>query len=980
MKRSRSLRRKALSLCLALIMCVGALQVTAFAAEAGGEVQESSMVTLIMRGGETLVTVDGNVVAEEVSVGVGNAAQDIADDKDTSEAASIVDAGISAAEESPSSANIIPPPVDNRGLENTVPGADEDSRTEENLQESGVKTEIAPLPELPEDGVKVEVAPGKGQAEAQLPTGATAPDGASDVEKDAEGNIVSWTQTIPGTTGEPVSVPVEQLPTEEELAGATLGHTETNELKDGDGTVIGQETTEVYILADGTKYTKVTTKYSPAEGEVVKDETQSKPATATSTTTTSDKTQTTTVTPGKVQVEMSAVARDNGKISADDFNVVGATVTVKNGGDGKYAADVKLGLSSRLGEDGSVTVRVTLPDGTIQEAKLERVDENGSYTLNGIDLGSLAGGGQKKLSLTLTGTQIKTIAAGTQKAIADASSQNRYWTFGVDETGAAVQQAADNMSAIQKFLDSLEITNDFVIYADTYGNSLGHIDGNICVDRLNNSTTITLDHDYGPGNSSEYKKDYVVNGYSYIGEIENGKTVAVTSNINSNHFVDGKLTDVATLVTGSSVPDNAVTDRTNNSFDVVKLDSDMFEEDGTLKEEEVAAHPELADLAQAMQIDGNLKAIAEAGKSLIDENFTSTFEQDRAKIDAAAALLQNGNLRKGDVISITLDINTLTNNNNQELNNKFTNDKCLEKLINNNTCGATVIINVAMSSDIGTEVTIDKIMNDVQAYDGDAAHLIWNFGDYSGTIKIPQNFSGKVVAANASLELNELRSGSAVGNTVSHNNELHMAVPGAPVKPEEQTPPTTVTEETKLSFDLIINVIAGQITTSTKGGGETTEIRSESTEFFKPAEKEPEKPVEPEKKPESQPEDKPDPTPTPDPASDPTPDPGPTPSPTPETPTPTPNPDPDVDIPDINVPLEDSPKYSPTEVEITDEDTPLAETPEEGPELDILDEEVPLADVPVTGDGSGVWYLAMLLSLCGLLTLAYPGRRRENNV
>lgn len=110
MKRSRSLRRKALSLCLALIMCVGALQVTAFAAEAGGEVQESPMVTLIMRGGETLVTVDGNVVAEEVSVGVGNAAQDIADDKDTSEAASIVDAGISAAEESPSSANIIPPP------------------------------------------------------------------------------------------------------------------------------------------------------------------------------------------------------------------------------------------------------------------------------------------------------------------------------------------------------------------------------------------------------------------------------------------------------------------------------------------------------------------------------------------------------------------------------------------------------------------------------------------------------------------------------------------------------------------------------------------------------------------------------------------------------------------------------------------------------------------------------------------------------
>ncbi len=97
---------------------------------------------------------EGAVAAEKVSVGVENAAQDTADDEDTSAAASIAGTA-SAAEGSPSPANITFFPVDNSGLENTASAADQDSKTEKNLQEPEIKTETAPLPE---DGVKAEAA------------------------------------------------------------------------------------------------------------------------------------------------------------------------------------------------------------------------------------------------------------------------------------------------------------------------------------------------------------------------------------------------------------------------------------------------------------------------------------------------------------------------------------------------------------------------------------------------------------------------------------------------------------------------------------------------------------------------------------------------------------------------------------------------------------------------------------------------------
>lgn len=78
---------------------------------------------------------------------------------------------------------------------------------------------------------------------------------------------------------------------------------------------------------------------------------------------------------------------------------------------------------------------------------------------------------------------------------------------------------------------------------------------------------------------------------------------------------------------------------------------------------------------------------------------------------------------------------------------------------------------------------------------------------------------------------------------------------------------------------------------------------------------------------------------------------------------------PDEDVPLVDVPDEDVPLVEEPVVEIPDEEVPLAE------EVVILDGDVPLADVPKTGDISSLWYLATLLSACGLAVLTL--RKKE---
>lgn len=136
----------------------------------------------------------------------------------------------------------------------------------------------------------------------------------------------------------------------------------------------------------------------------------------------------------------------------------------------------------------------------------------------------------------------------------------------------------------------------------------------------------------------------------------------------------------------------------------------------------------------------------------------------------------------------------------------------------------------------------------------------------------------------------------------------------------------------------------------------------------------------------------PDPKPTPDPTPTPTPDPGPAPQPIP---VPTPGPGPEIDIPEedpplTDVPVVDVPETDEPEIDIPDGKTPLAGKPmassqkespveisdEAVPLVDIPDEEIPLADVPNTGDNTMMWSALAILAACGLVVLR-PFQKRE---
>ena len=93
-------------------------------------------------------------------------------------------------------------------------------------------------------------------------------------------------------------------------------------------------------------------------------------------------------------------------------------------------------------------------------------------------------------------------------------------------------------------------------------------------------------------------------------------------------------------------------------------------------------------------------------------------------------------------------------------------------------------------------------------------------------------------------------------------------------------------------------------------------------------------------------------------------------TPTEETPVPV------VELPDEQVPL----------VELPDEQLPMIEWPpmvvipaEDIPAEDIPDEDVPLASVPQTGDYSPVWIAALVLSISGLAVLTLKKREDEEN-
>ena len=433
------------------------------------------------------------------------------------------------------------------------------------------------------------------------------------------------------------------------------------------------------------------------------------------------------------------------------------------------------------------------------------LDENGNkqYT----DSKNVTEGNTVKTSTTTeTTTTQETTTETTKLTNAEDATNKTVYTVGAD--GNQVAMSETDANNVKAFLNDLNVTADFAVYADKLTGTTGHEDGNIAVNTANVSTTImNKGNQYG---SDEIGREYATDGYSYVGQTTNNAEIKTSSSqtnqdtANTSTLVVGNNNNVTVNITEGS--------GTANHFDVEKLDSTMYNEDGSLKGTAVSdlttKHPELSTLTEVVAINKNLDAISNAGEAITsayEKATQKTSDEDTAAINAVTALLdktdKNGKkvLGDGDIVSLTVGINTLTSDSNL---NDYNNNKYLTQLINKNTNGADIVINVLVGNgaDEGASITINKLMNDIKDYNGNAAHLIWNFGDYAGTIKFAGTISGVIVAPKANVSLTEIQAGRIVAKDVSHSAEIHMAVTG-----NHQTTTTTTT-----------TVIGDETQTSTK--------------------------------------------------------------------------------------------------------------------------------------------------------------------
>ena len=527
-----------------------------------------------------------------------------------------------------------------------------------------------------------------------------------------------------------------------------------------------------------------------------------------------------------------------------------------------------------------------------------------------------------------TGTPTVTIAPVEEDSADDVATENKV----VTAAGAVIDEAKAEI--VNKFLEEIEVTDDFVVYADEYSTST-HIDGNIAVNELNSDI-------------QAIKTDNVTEGedtYSYIGE-SNGNDVQVLQGSSSTVLVHGSEIDVNNKNGGSTTVDLSDVD-VNNTEEL----KEVLAESGIDSEE----------FAEEIQINENLSDIAEAGEKLNEQIQANDGElKNEDAVAAVNDMLDNGGLSQGDIAVINIDATKLSSQGDVQ--------NYLQTLFSTNAnVGATIIVNLNIGEATSVEVYAPINSN---AYGHETGYLVWNFGSFAGDVTITQTIAGIIIAPNANVVGYGVINGRVVANSYYHTMETHQ--PKVTPTPEEPTPtpeePTPTPEE------------------PTPTPEEPTPTPEEPTPTPEEPTPTPEEPTPTPEEPTPTPEE---PTPTPE---EPTPTPN-VPTPTPNVPTPTPN----VPTPTPNVPTSTPSVPTPTTtpnnpVIIEDEETPLAETPEgevlgvrRGPVVVVEPTTVPEGEVlgarraPQTGDDSktNLWTAILFGAVAGMGAWAFTKKREE---
>ena len=364
-----------------------------------------------------------------------------------------------------------------------------------------------------------------------------------------------------------------------------------------------------------------------------------------------------------------------------------------------------------------------------------------------------------KVMMASNPTQEKTSEVVSKMTNKEDYSNKKIYT--IDETGKAVEATKDEAAKAKDYMNTQNVTADEDIYADQYNATIGHIDGNIAISRLNTSVQIYNKDQYGVDSgksASVVSKEYSQNGYSYIGDAsEKG---VITNGDGGNNK--------ATLVFGEKA-------QNTSAYNNVK-DNNVNYHIMTIEDARASTDSRYSDLEDLINITDNLTNIGNKGQALIDATQVSN--------DGYTTLLNLGNAiashqySNDDMITVTVSSDLFTDTTHA---NDWQNNGVFNKLYNSNANkgNTNIIINVKVKDGV-TNIDLGNIgnalMNATQSYSSRAAYVTWNFGNYSGMIT--GNFSGNLIAPKANYEGIEIRSGRVVAEYVSHSNELHMSVKG----------------------------------------------------------------------------------------------------------------------------------------------------------------------------------------------------------
>lgn len=233
------------------------------------------------------------------------------------------------------------------------------------------------------------------------------------------------------------------------------------------------------------------------------------------------------------------------------------------------------------------------------------------------------------VSTTTTSTTTKTETT-TTTIMTNAENWEYKKTHTLDKDGNLIDANETLDKDTKDYLNSQNVTADFDVYANTMDQTCGHIDGNIAVNRLNQSTTLmNKENQYGtnrvttPGtniSSTDIDKLYAQNGYSYVGSVAKGVYISTSSNQKTGNVND------SLLVTGSDVTNTDAKGDANHFKSVTLAPGATV--DGKVTE---AAHQEalnqearLKNLREVSDIKNNLADIAKKGQKVIEDTAAQT--------------------------------------------------------------------------------------------------------------------------------------------------------------------------------------------------------------------------------------------------------------------------------------------------------------------------------------------------------------------